>query len=530
MVKNYENDKTHLERASCFSLMASAEKVREAVEWYAARRPSYEALAKRVESILREALEAKSFKYHHISARAKEVASYKKKASKQKYVEPIREITDMAGVRVVTHTQSDESAVADIVKELFDIRPELSIDKTKELGVDKAGYRALHFVGTLGRAGQDLPENQMFDGMCFEIQVMTMLADAWATFGHDRIYKFQRKLPQKIRRGYAMTAGGLETIDGVFDSLAREIESYPDLERNIESDALTIIESNPSGASEHVKKAVSVVLEIEAPHFMQDDCEQLILGHLQFLKNLQILERKKGLRESTPLLTPLQIVEYVGQAEGRWFSKNDLDKVGSGEMRWQRTARDALLNLKRESLIEATKRNRYEITDKGSDLARQWWAEFALVAGSEIPPPDHPLGISFRKIRKAAGTRRPHLFQSDFEREILRAFQREPKAIVSSERIVEWIGASLQVWFRSGDFAKLDCGVSRWERTAHWAVSNLRKKRHIEEVQRNRYWITQRGLKFIDEVDHSGMFMGLGMIPAWNGRPIRLDPDDVGFP
>lgn len=510
--------------------MANAEKVHKAVEWYTARRPSYEALARRVESILREVLEAKSLNYHSISSRAKEVPSYKRKASEAKYIEPQQEIMDMAGVRVITYTQSDAGTVADIVKGLFDIMTEHSINKTEELGVDRVGYRAVHFVGTLGEARRNLPENQMFDDICFEIQVRTILEDVWAEFEHDRIYKSQGNLPLDIRRRVSILAGGLELFDREFDSIAREIKSYTATsERKTESSELAVIDSTSPAAPKHLQETVSFVEdEIEGPHLMQDDCEQLILGHLQFLKNLLILERKQRPNKESTSLTSEQIVEYVGQAERRWFSKNDLDKLGSGETRWKRTARFAFSNLKRESLIEGVRENQYLVTDKGTDLVQQWWAEFP--PGLEIPPEsDQPLGIFPREIQKAVGVRRPHLFQSDFEREILRAFQREPRAIVNSERIVEWIGASLQVWFRSGDFVKLESGETRWERTARWAISNLERKGHIEAVQANQYRVTERGLSFIDEVNCSGMFIGLGMIPAWKGRPIRLDPNRAAF-
>ncbi len=113
----------------------------------------------RVEKILHEVMEAKSVDYYSLSSRAKEVDSCERKASESKYNEPETEIMDMAGVRVITYTQSEAKAVAGFVKELFDIIPEHSIDKTEELGVDRVGYRSIHFVGTLGEPRGRLPEN-----------------------------------------------------------------------------------------------------------------------------------------------------------------------------------------------------------------------------------------------------------------------------------------------------------------------------------------------------------------------------------
>lgn len=199
---------------------------REAIEWYSRTRPTFQALANKVESILREVIDENSINYHSISSRAKTMESYERKASRGKYRDPRQEIMDMAGVRVVTYTQSDATWVANVVRELFNVLPKHSGDKAQELGTDKVGYRSIHFVATLGKRRQQLPENKVFRGLSFEIQVRTILQHAWAEFEHDRNYKFAGVLPTDMKRRLSILAGSLEMIDREFDTIANEVDRY----------------------------------------------------------------------------------------------------------------------------------------------------------------------------------------------------------------------------------------------------------------------------------------------------------------
>ena len=110
--------------------MSSTNKVKEAVEWYSEKRPIFEALADRVKSIITEILDSRKIVYHSITSRAKGIESYEKKASKEQYSNPEFEIKDMAGIRIILYIDSDAQEVAKIIRDLFEIIPEYSIDKT----------------------------------------------------------------------------------------------------------------------------------------------------------------------------------------------------------------------------------------------------------------------------------------------------------------------------------------------------------------------------------------------------------------
>jgi putative GTP pyrophosphokinase len=201
-------------------------KAEQATKWYAQNRPVYGLLAKKVESIAKELLECYDVNYYSITSRPKTLESYKRKAMKDEYKDPQNEILDMAGIRIITYTDSDARKALQIIKDSFDIQPQHTVDKTEELGIDRVGYRSIHCIGGLGPTRLALPENKVFEEKFFEIQIRTILQHAWAEFEHDRNYKFSGVLPDKFKRRLSVVAGTLELIDREFDNLSDEIGDY----------------------------------------------------------------------------------------------------------------------------------------------------------------------------------------------------------------------------------------------------------------------------------------------------------------
>ncbi|QWH38135.1 hypothetical protein EXW53_15185 [Bacillus mycoides] len=210
------------------SIGTQTKNIEEVVNWYRSNKPLYEALANKVEGIIKDVLNQDGLTYYLITSRAKELDSFTKKAKKDKYSDPKNEIKDLAGIRVITFVRSEVEACKNAIKPLFKIDDNHSVDKGKALGIDKVGYRSVHFVAELTEDRLNLPDFKHFEGMCFEIQIRTILEHAWADISHDRNYKFNGVLPQEndIQRRFSLAAATLELVDREFDSLSSEIESY----------------------------------------------------------------------------------------------------------------------------------------------------------------------------------------------------------------------------------------------------------------------------------------------------------------
>lgn len=200
--------------------------ISEAVKWYSETRPIYEQLSKKVETIIQEIINDQKIHIHAIYCRAKEIESFTKKIEDPKYSDPINQITDFSGIRVITYVESDLELVCNVLESHFEIDKENSIDKSKSLGIDKVGYRSIHYVCKLHHDRLTLPEYKKFKGLFFEIQVRTILQHAWAEIEHDKDYKFSGELPAYLKRRFKVLAGVLELADREFNQLAIEIDKY----------------------------------------------------------------------------------------------------------------------------------------------------------------------------------------------------------------------------------------------------------------------------------------------------------------
>lgn len=202
--------------------------IEELEEWYKAEQPMYESLANKIGNLIEDILEEQGIDYHSVTTRAKEVSSVVEKSKLKKYKDPKKEIQDFAGIRVITFVRSDVVKTCELIKPEFIIDEDNSMDKGKELGEDRVGYRSVHYVAQLSEDRINLPEYKKFAGMNFEIQIRTILEHAWADISHDRTYKFNNSLTDQndIRRRFALAAASLEMVDREFDRLANEIEQF----------------------------------------------------------------------------------------------------------------------------------------------------------------------------------------------------------------------------------------------------------------------------------------------------------------
>ena len=176
---------------------------RSAVEAYQRIRPIYEAFAETIKAILAQALDRANIKVASIEARAKSIDSFGVKAStpansdesRPKYSEPLNQITDLAGVRIITFFPRTIGQVDQTLRKEFTILER--IDKTDLLiREEKLGYQSLHYLISLQPNRLTLPEYARYAELKAEIQVRTILQHAWAEIEHDIQYKSVEVIPR----------------------------------------------------------------------------------------------------------------------------------------------------------------------------------------------------------------------------------------------------------------------------------------------------------------------------------------------
>lgn len=202
------------------------EKQKEFIQAYEQVHPVYEEFAQLITTILNKAVEELGY-LAIVQARAKKVNSFAGKIiSKDKYLDPLNDVTDLCGARVILHFQSQVADVCRFIRENFAIDEANSLDHGAKLRVNEFGYRSTHYIITPKKeqiAG--IAVDEKFRSLKAEIQVRTLAEHIWADISHDRIYKTDLVIPEEWKREAARLSALLENADKTFASISQAIDA-----------------------------------------------------------------------------------------------------------------------------------------------------------------------------------------------------------------------------------------------------------------------------------------------------------------
>jgi putative GTP pyrophosphokinase len=235
-----------------------------AVSAYYKRLDYFKAFAHITRRIVHEALTRRHIKVQSVEAREKDPESFGKKAAtpletdptKPRYPRPLEQITDLAGVRVITYFPNTLGDVDKLIKEEFDVqersdRGELLIEQ------ERFGYSSVHYLVRLSKSRIQLPEYAEYSGAIAEIQVRTVLQHAWAEIEHDIQYKSSSVIPSVIRRRFVALAGMLEIADREFQAVQDEDQRLRQRAREkIKQGDFEKVEITPDALRAFLQKAV----------------------------------------------------------------------------------------------------------------------------------------------------------------------------------------------------------------------------------------------------------------------------------
>jgi ppGpp synthetase/RelA/SpoT-type nucleotidyltranferase len=167
-------------------------------EAYEAALPLQTRFTRKLETLLTDLLTAQSLGFHIIESRTKDVQSFREKAtrSSKTYRDPITEITDLTGVRIITYYQDEADAIGHLIKAEFDVDADNSLIHQPE-GAE-FGYVSNHYVIQLSEKRAHLPEWAGLATLRAEVQVRTVLQHAWAAVSHKLQYKREDDVPTPL--------------------------------------------------------------------------------------------------------------------------------------------------------------------------------------------------------------------------------------------------------------------------------------------------------------------------------------------
>lgn len=229
--------------------------VREAVQAYVQRQPELERATEGFTALLTDALDDAGINYLTVTGRTKSIESFAGKSARVVdgqllYPDPLEQITDQIGLRVITYVRDDVDAVAQLLAQ------ELTVLQDRDMGQETAdqgrwGYSSRHLVIAVDSSRTLTPEQEALRTLTASVQVRTVLQHAWAEFEHDIRYK--GTVPEEhapdLNRRFTLAAGLLELADKEFSAIRDRLQAAMPERRDPESD-----ESDPRISAQELAK------------------------------------------------------------------------------------------------------------------------------------------------------------------------------------------------------------------------------------------------------------------------------------
>ncbi|MGA8045323.1 MAG: DUF429 domain-containing protein [Dermatophilaceae bacterium] len=211
----------------------------DAVREYAQLHPRLETATAEYVRFVTAILDDAGINYLTVSGRAKSVASFADKVARTEggvpvFADPMREITDQIGLRVITYVPSDVDAVADLLEDqtVVHVDRDMGLETARE---GRFGYASRHLLISPrpGRSDARSAQDEAIAGLRAQVQIRTVLQHAWAEFEHDIRYKGtvpDEHAPDLDRR-FTLAAGLLELADREFSTIRERLRDAPGVPR-----------------------------------------------------------------------------------------------------------------------------------------------------------------------------------------------------------------------------------------------------------------------------------------------------------
>jgi predicted RNase H-like nuclease len=196
------------------------------VRRYAELHPQLRQAADLFVALVTSVLDDAGINYLSVNGRAKSVSSFAAKAARtlpdgtRAFADPMTEITDQIGVRVITYVDSDVQAVADLLADQVVVHDDRDWGE-ETAGEGRFGYASRHLLVGVDPELEAQNGWELLRGRQAQIQIRTVLQHAWAEFEHDIRYK--GTIPDEhvsdLDRRFTLAAGLLELADREFSTI-----------------------------------------------------------------------------------------------------------------------------------------------------------------------------------------------------------------------------------------------------------------------------------------------------------------------
>ena len=184
------------------------------IETYKANLSLYKEFVDEVIYTIKEESKSSGLEYADLKGRVKTPESVLEKIERNIISDPSKELFDFAGTRIVCLFEEEKEKFGKMIERVFEVT--WKDNKKLKLGSNQMGYQSLHFSVKFGKEYSG-PRYNKFKKLDCEIQITTVLLEAWALINHTLVYKNERAIPIELQRDINNVSSLLEVAQKVFD-------------------------------------------------------------------------------------------------------------------------------------------------------------------------------------------------------------------------------------------------------------------------------------------------------------------------
>ncbi len=181
---------------------------------YRQRYPVFQKLQEEVQFTVEAVISPTGIRVHGVTSRVKTLESLEEKAQRKLYKEPLRQTPDIVGARIVALYRSDLPRIVAVLHDAFSVIHQE--DKVDGAELEEFGYMSHHLEARIPSTHSG-PRYAEIKDITFEIQVRTVLMDAWANVSHHLAYKGEETIPPELRRDFHALSGLFYVADKHFE-------------------------------------------------------------------------------------------------------------------------------------------------------------------------------------------------------------------------------------------------------------------------------------------------------------------------
>jgi len=270
------------------------------------KRDTYNKFAKAIEAVIKKRLLDLKINEFSTKSRAKDIESFKGKIERKSYVNPLIDITDLAGIRIILCYTDQLKIVEEIIYSEFIVDPDKSVDKSQLYDPATFGYLSNHYIVSNNKKKQADSKWKDFNNLFAEIQVRSSLQDSWAMVSHA-LYKNEKAVPTALFRRLNRIAGLFELADQEFVEIKTIIEKYvAEIQQNFDSGNTETIGINYHSIMEFISRSHEVIeaknvaknsglladQNLQQEYYNKIDCQIIVeICNLLNISNLEELDK-----------------------------------------------------------------------------------------------------------------------------------------------------------------------------------------------------------------------------------------------